>query len=291
MNPVQRIGSTGLLPSARGLYQKFIVPYENNISLSEIDPEDTAGFTEEVAKEITKANAKRLDELLRMLCASEAYALLVLLQGVNTAGKDGTIRAITSEVTPQMVEVTSFKAPTELEKKHDTLWRIHQNIPPRGMMGIFHRTHYEDIIVPKIKGQISENEVKLLERQRNDFERMLTENKVQIAKFILHISKKEQWKRLIERLEDPRKRHKFNAADFEDQLNWEKTQKAYEDVIRNCSTPWAPFFVIPGDHKWFRNLAISQILVQILEGLDLKYPDNYIEISDVKIKKLRAKQL
>jgi PPK2 family polyphosphate:nucleotide phosphotransferase len=191
---------------------------------------------------------------------------------MDTGGKDGTIRRVLGSLNPQGVRVVSFKAPTPEERAHDYLWRVHREIPARGMIGVFNRSHYEDVLVAKVRGLAPPREIEARYGQINRFERHLSENGVVLVKFFLHISKEEQKARLQARLDDPRKRWKFDPADLAERKRWDEYQEAYETALRRCSSPWAPWYVIPGDHKWARNLAVARILRLTLEGMKLRYP-------------------
>jgi PPK2 family polyphosphate:nucleotide phosphotransferase len=214
----------------------------------------------------------RISDLQRVLYADSRYALLIVLQGRDAAGKDGTIRKVFTAVNPQGCSVTSFKQPTEVERRHDFLWRIHAVVPARGMIGIFNRSHYEDVLVPRVHDEIDEAECKRRFREITDFERMLSEQHVVILKFFLHISADEQKRRLNERLTHPKKSWKFRLGDLDDRARWDSYTAAYRDAIRHTSTKWAPWFVVPADDKKVRNLLVAQKIADTLDGLDLRYP-------------------
>lgn len=223
-------------------------------------------------KEATAEQVDRISDLQRVFYADARYALLIVLQGRDAGGKDGTIRKVFTAVNPQGCSVTSFKAPTELEKRHDFLWRIHQAVPGRGMIGIFNRSHYEDVLVPRVHDEIDAAECKRRYRQICDFEWMLAENNVIILKFFLHISPDEQKRRLNERLTEPKKAWKFRLGDLDDRARWDAYTDAYRDALRHTSTKWAPWFVVPADDKKIRNLLVAQRIADTLESLDLRYP-------------------
>ncbi len=226
---------------------------------------------------------ERLSKLQEVLYAGEQRAVLIVLQGMDTAGKDGTIRHIFSGINPQGCGVTAFKVPTPLESRHDFLWRAHNAAPPRGMIGIFNRSHYEDVLSPRVHKTISHNTVRQRFEQINRFEESLQEDDVVILKFFLHISQGEQTKRLQARLDDPDKHWKLSEADFRERKFWSAYEKAYEDLLEATSQSHAPWFVIPSDHKWYRNLAISKILVGALDGLKLNYPQPTFDASEIKL--------
>lgn len=234
-------------------------------------------------KKATKKEIDRISDAQRVFYADARYALLIILQGRDAAGKDGTIRKVFSAVNPQGCTVTSFKAPTDAERAHDFLWRIHQAVPPRGMIGIFNRSQYEDVLVPRVHEQIDEEEWKRRYRQINEFERMLAEQHVIILKFMLHISPDEQKRRLNERLSNTKKNWKFRRDDLDDRSRWALFTDAYRDMLRATSTKWAPWFVVPADDKKVRNWLIARTIAETLEGLDLRYPDPSPDIEGLEV--------
>ncbi len=234
---------------------------------------DGGPYDKATAKKAANKQAERLSKLQRVFYADGRHALLIILQGRDAAGKDGTIRKVFSAVNPQGCTVTSFKEQTPLEQRHDFLWRIHAAVPPRGMIGIFNRSQYEDVLVPRVHGDISLEECQTRYRQIADFERMLTEQNVVILKFMLHISRDEQKRRLEERLEKPNKRWKFRAGDLDDRAKWDAYTDAYRDLLKATSTKWAPWYVVPADEKKVRNWLVSETIADTLEGLGLRYPE------------------
>ena len=266
------------------LYKQSIIPSGKKIKLSDYDPSYTAGLKDkESAHKILETNIKKLSELQQLLYAENKNALLVVLQGMDTSGKDGTINHVMGGVNPQGCQVTSFKVPSEEELNHDFLWRIHKNIPNKGKIGIFNRSHYEDVLVVRVKDLVPKSAWKTRYDQINKFEEILSDNDVKILKFFLHINKEEQKSRLEERLNDPTKNWKFSLSDIQERKLWDKYMKAYEETLSRCSTECAPWFVIPANHKWFRNLAVSQIIVEELESWDMKFPKSSIDLSKIKI--------
>jgi PPK2 family polyphosphate:nucleotide phosphotransferase len=243
------------------------------VNLHHHDPRGTGDFKRqtEVAGR-TEQLRLRLDALQERLYAEGSRAVLVVLQGIDTGGKDGTIRHVMSGVNPQGCIVTSFKTPTPLEKAHDFLWRIHAACPPRGYIGIFNRSHYEDVLVTRVHGWITEKEARRRLREIVAFEEMLTRNGTRVLKFLLHISKAEQKKRLLARLDDPGKRWKFSAQDPKERSYWKGYQKAFEEALSATSTRDAPWYVVPADHKWYRNLVVADVLVRALEDMDPRPP-------------------
>jgi PPK2 family polyphosphate:nucleotide phosphotransferase len=220
----------------------------------------------------TEKQIKRISDLQRVLYADARYALLIVLQGRDAAGKDGTIRKVFTAVNPQGCHVASFKAPTELEQRHDFLWRVHAQVPERGMIGIFNRSHYEDVLVPRVHGSITKKECNARYQEINDFEQMLSRNGVVILKFLLHISRDEQKRRLMDRLSDETKNWKFRLGDLEDRARWDEFTKAYEAALEHTSTKWAPWYVVPADDKNIRDWLVARVIADALEELDLRYP-------------------
>ena len=253
--------------------RKLMVPPDKKIELAKFDPADTLDYENDHKTEAKlEKTIKRLDELQDLLYAERKRALLVVLQGMDAAGKDGTIRHVMSGVNPQGCSVTSFKVPNSEELAHDFLWRIHKAVPEKGMIGIFNRSQYEDVLVVRVHNLVPKEVWKARYDEINRFERNLGENDVKILKFFLHISREEQQKRFRERLNDPHKKWKFSKADAAERKRWDDYITAYEAVLSRCSTEYAPWFIIPSDHKWFRNLAISRIIVETLEEFDMHYP-------------------
>ncbi len=214
----------------------------------------------------------RIADLQRVFYADARHALLIVLQGRDAAGKDGTIRHVFSAVNPQGCEVTAFRAPTEVESRHDFLWRVHERVPPRGMIGIFNRSHYEDVLVRRVR-KLSPHKVwSARYEQINNFEKMLADEGVVILKFFLHVSRDEQKRRLTDRLTDPTKNWKIQAGDLDDRARWKDYTRAYKDMLRECSTRYAPWFIVPGDDKNVRNVLIARTIADALDDLDLRYP-------------------
>jgi PPK2 family polyphosphate:nucleotide phosphotransferase len=267
---------------------KFKSPYfarpHTQVKLSKFPTDETGSFkSEESAAPVLVKHRSALSTLQDVLYAGEQKSVLIVLQGMDTAGKDGTIRHIFSGVNPQGCDVSSFKVPTPLEARHDFLWRAHAAIPPRGMIGIFNRSHYEDVLSPRVHKIISAKEMQRRLDDINEFESMLTDNNVVVLKFFLHISRDEQTRRLQARLDTPDKHWKLSEADFHERKFWPDYTDAYERILSTTSHKNAPWFVIPSDHKWFRNVAISGILVDLLETLKLEYPKPTANIGDLKL--------
>ena len=243
-------------------------------------------FEGDELKEQTNKLLDRLGELQAMLYADGRYALLVVLQARDAGGKDGTVRKVFGACNPLGCQVTSFKAPTPLELSHDYLWRVHQAVPAKGMVGIFNRSHYEDVLVVRVKDIVPKPVWSKRYDQINEFERMLDDNRVKVLKFFLNVSQDEQAKRLRDRLSDPTKNWKFRAGDLDDRDLWDEYTKAYRDALKNCSTPWAPWYVVPADDKKARNYLIARTVVDLLENLGLRYPKADRDVLKLK-KKLK----
>jgi len=262
----------------------MVDPQKRKTRLSDIRADDTFDFIEkEGSQKILERNRDRLEDLQYLLFGQNKHSLLIVLQGMDTSGKDGTIRHVMHGINPRICDVASFKAPTEEEASHDFLWRIHKVVPKRGQISIFNRSHYEAVIVERVHKFVPKSVWNMRYKQINDFERMLSEYDMRILKFFLHISKDEQKKRLQERLDDPTKNWKMSVNDLKERELWDEYMEAYEDALNECSTPCAPWFVIPADKKWFRNIAISQIIIETLESLDMKYPKPNFDPKDIVV--------
>jgi len=240
--------------------------------LSEFKPDDTHGVSKNHAAKSLPVHVEKLAALHDLLYAEHKRSLLIVLQGMDAAGKDGTIKHVMSGVNPQGCTVTSFKQPSTLDLDHDFLWRIHSAVPPKGTIGIFNRSYYEDVLVARVHELVPPAVWKTRYAQINAFEEILTENNVHILKFFLHMSSREQRKRFDERLADPRKNWKASPADFKEREHWDEYQSAYQDAIGKCSTPENPWYVIPSDHRWFRNFAVGEVIVRTLESFKMRYP-------------------
>ncbi|HEX6841492.1 MAG TPA: PPK2 family polyphosphate kinase, partial [Stellaceae bacterium] len=225
-----------------------------------------------------------LDRLQEVLYAEAKHALLVVLQAMDAGGKDGTVRGVFGQLSPMGVTAHSFKKPTEHELAHDFLWRIHQQVPPRRMIGIFNRSHYEDVLIVRVHKLVPAAEIEQRYDAINAFEKLLAENGTTIVKFFLHISKKEQTRRLQARLDDPTKHWKFNADDLAERKRWDEYVTAYEIALTRCSTQYAPWFIVPADRKWYRDAVIARIVRLTLEGLDLAYPREAPELEKLRIR-------
>ncbi len=234
-------------------------------------------------KEATAALATELDALQNLFYADKRFKLLVVLQGTDTSGKDGTIRGVFGQMSALGVHTVGWKAPTEPESARDYLWRIHGQVPGNGEVTIFNRSHYEDVLVPPVSGWITPAQTRQRYAQINDFERMLTETGTVIVKFLLHISKDEQRVRLQERLDDPTKHWKFALGDLDARKQWDAYQTAYSAAVAATGTPWAPWTIVPADSKTHRNLMIATVMKQVLTGLKLRYPPGDPALNNIKV--------
>ena len=254
------------------------------VGLEDFDPDSTPGAKDkESAARVLAKSLERLFELQYLLYAENRRSLLVVLQAMDAAGKDGLIRSIATGLNPQGCRVTPFKAPSVEELDHHFLWRIDRAMPARGDIGIFNRSHYEDVLVVRVRNLAPKSVWSKRYQQINDYEKMLADNGTVILKFFLHISKEEQKERFEARLQDPSKHWKVAPGDFEERKLWDDYMRAYEAVLSRCSTQHAPWFVIPANKKWYRNLAASRILVETLESLDMKFPKPSFDVSKLEI--------
>lgn len=254
------------------------------IRLSQID----TGFKGPYAKKkegrkLLKSWRGELAKLQERLYAEDKHSLLVVLQATDTGGKDGTIRNVFGRVNPQGCVVTPFKVPTPEELAHDYLWRVHRAVPPRRMIGIFNRSHYEDVLVVRVHNLVPEDQWRQRYEQINQFEKHLTQNGVTILKFFLHISKEEQKLRLQSRLDNPDKRWKFSVGDLAERELWDAYQAAFEDMVNLTSTEWAPWYVIPADRKWYRNLAVARIVIDTLRDFHMEWPEPEEDLNGIEI--------
>ena len=255
-----------------------------NVTLKDWDADDDGGLKKPDGEARLEKNLAEIDELQMKLWANKANALLVVLQGIDTAGKDGVIRKVMTGLNPQGVTVHSFKKPTDAELAHDYLWRVHSRCPGKGEIAIFNRSHYEDIIVGRVHGFLKPKEIERRQRQINDFERMLTEEGTIVLKFFLTITKDQQLERLHARLADPAKQWKFSVNDIRERGRWDDYVGTFEDMLSNTSTDHAPWHVVPSNRKWFRNLLVSEVLRGTFEDLKLDWPKPAEDLSAIKLK-------
>jgi PPK2 family polyphosphate:nucleotide phosphotransferase len=285
------------IKKARKLAKPFRVT-DDSFRLKDIDPDDTLDLTAEDkprAKEALAMGVSLLAEFQDMLYAQDRWALLLIFQAMDAAGKDSAIKHVMSGVNPQGCEVHSFKAPSNEDLDHDFMWRCARRLPERGRIGIFNRSYYEETLVVRVHREFLEKQKLPPELVTKDIweerfqdirhiERYLTRNGVVIRKFFLHVSKKEQKKRFLERIEEPEKHWKFSAADIKERQYWDDYMKAYEDVIQNTATKHAPWYVVPADNKWFTRVVVAAAVIETLASLNLHYP----EVSNEKLKELAA---
>jgi len=254
--------------------EKLQIKPGRKVDLRDFDPADTSlapGKKEETSARSEKL-ADKIGDLQELLFAEHKHKLLIVLQGMDTSGKDGTVRHVMRGVSPQSVRAVSFKVPTAVELEHDFLWRVHAQAPGTGEIVIFNRSHYEDVLVVRVHELVPEKVWRKRYAQINEFERIVVESGTTILKFFLHISKEEQRERLQARLDDPTKRWKFQHGDIEERKLWDHYMQAYEDALEKTSTDWAAWTVVPSDKKWFRNYIVAKTVVDTLEGFNMKYP-------------------
>jgi PPK2 family polyphosphate:nucleotide phosphotransferase len=251
--------------------------------LDAVDADADGGLDKAWAKDALDAARARISDLQERLYAEHARSLLLVFQAIDTGGKDGTIRAVLKGVNPQGCAVTSFKVPSNEERDHDFLWRYHARTPGHGMIGVFNRSHYEDVLVVRVKGLVPEAVWQSRYGQINDFERLLVGSGTVVLKFFLHISKAEQKKRLEARIADPEKHWKFDPADLVERKSWDSYQQAFADALSRCSTPHAPWLVVPANHKWFRNYVIAKTVADTLEAMDPCFPEAPKGIADLTV--------
>ena len=252
--------------------EQYRVPPDATVDLSMWPTDESQGLTKKMGRAATAELNARLETDQELLWAEGKHKVLVVIQATDTGGKDGTIRHVFDGVNPQGVDVASFKKPSTEELAHDYLWRVHQQTPSDGQMVIFNRSHYEDVLVVRVHGLVPEERWRRRYRHIREFERMLADEGTTIIKFFLHISKDEQKERLQARLDDPEKHWKFSIGDLAERRRWDDYQAAFTEMLEQTSTAHAPWYVIPADRKWFRNLLISRIICQKLEDLGMSYP-------------------
>jgi PPK2 family polyphosphate:nucleotide phosphotransferase len=256
----------------------------HKIKLSKIDPDDTGGITKEKALQRVCELREKIYELQEILYAERRRSLLLIFQAMDTGGKDGAIEDLCAGLNPAGLEIRSFKAPSAEELDHDFLWRAHKATPGKGMIGLWNRSHYEDVLIVRVHKLVQKKIWKARYDEINRFEEILSENGTTIVKFMLHISKDEQKSRLQARLDRPNKWWKFNPNDLTERARWGDYQKAYQDAINNCSTECAPWHVVPANHKWSRDLALAEIVLRTLKEMDPRYPKLSFDPKTIKIK-------
>jgi PPK2 family polyphosphate:nucleotide phosphotransferase len=255
----------------------------SRIRLRDFDPDDCGDVEKDETRDKTRKLCERIGELQHLLYANATHAVIILLQGMDGSGKDSTGASVFEFVTPAGVQTTNFKAPSAEELAHDFLWRVHKAVPRYGCLGLFNRSHYEDVLIVRVLGLQQEKVWRDRYEQINAFEKLLSDNRVVLLKFFLHISKEEQAERLRERLENPAKHWKFSVTDLKMRERWDDFQRAYEDAINHCSTKHAPWHIVPANRKWFRDYVVASTVVEALEQLNLKWPKCKDDLSNVKI--------
>lgn len=252
------------------------------VDLSQHETSYQGELSKHDGKEQLKDQNKVLRDLQELLYAEHRQKLLVVLQGIDTSGKDSTIRHVFGDVNPQGTQVVNFKVPTPRELDHDYLWRVHPHTPGKGEIMIFNRSHYEDVLVVRVHGLVPESVWKKRYKHINDFEKLLADEGMTILKFFLHISKKEQAERFLARLDRPHKRWKFNPGDLAERDYWADYTAAFEEMLSRTSTSYAPWYVVPSDRKWYRNLLISSVIIEKLQSLDMRFPAEVPEIDSFR---------
>jgi PPK2 family polyphosphate:nucleotide phosphotransferase len=262
--------------------QPFVA--SGKIKLKQFDPGYSGGMEKEETKKKVTALGRRIGELQQLLYANSTHSVLLILQGLDASGKDGTVRQVLEAVNPVGVEVANFKVPSDEEKAHDFLWRIHKAVPRYGNIGVFNRSHYEAVLAERVLGIVPRKTWIERYEQIVAFERMLTANHVVVLKFYLHLSREEQAERLRERIEDPRKHWKFSLADLDVRKQWNAYAEAYEDMLNATSHPQARWHIVPADRNWYRDFVVADTVVKSMESLNLKWPKPKTDLSRIKIR-------
>jgi PPK2 family polyphosphate:nucleotide phosphotransferase len=277
-------GYTQITTSQEDDMDRYRIKPGNAVNLKNFDPDDKGDWKnkkEEAKIRLLELN-KELSDLQELLYAGHMHKILIVIQAMDTGGKDGTIRAVFEGVNPQGVRVMSFKTPTLPELEHDYLWRVHAQVPGRGELVIFNRSHYEDVLVVRVHELVAEDIWKRRYHQIAEFERMLIEEGTTILKFYLHIDPETQKERLIERIDDPTKQWKFNPGDLQERKLWGKYMQAFEEMLERTSTDLAPWYAIPSNSNWYRNLMVAKIIVEQLKALDMRYPEPVADLAGYK---------
>jgi PPK2 family polyphosphate:nucleotide phosphotransferase len=267
-------------------YAKTVKP-GSKVQLSDFPTDETAGLTKESARELLKPLKDEIRDLQSLLYAASQNSLLIVLQGMDTSGKDGTVSSVLESVNPLGCRVWPFKTPTSLELSHDFLWRVHNKVPERGMMTVFNRSHYEDVLIARVKELVPKAIWSKRYDQINEFEELLTESGTIILKFFLHISKSEQEERLLKREEDPEKAWKLSAGDWVERQYWNQYQTAYEAALTKCSTKAASWTIVPADHKWYRDLAVAQQLIDTMEPYKNDWMSSLEELGKTQLAEIK----
>jgi PPK2 family polyphosphate:nucleotide phosphotransferase len=267
------------------VFDEYCINQKNSFKLNSIDPDELGEWKrrQDEARQKLAENCQEMEKLQEVLYAESKQKILIVFQAMDAGGKDGTIRAVFEGVNPQGVKVVSFKVPTPAEIAHDYLWRVHPHVPGKGEMVIFNRSHYEDVLVVRVNEWIDKKECERRYKHICDFERLLAEEGTTILKFFLHISKDEQRQRLVERINTPGKQWKFNPGDLKERKLWQNYMSAFEDAINQTSAAYAPWYVVPSNRNWYRNLVVSNVIVDTLKGLKMKYPEPVEDLTPYKI--------
>jgi PPK2 family polyphosphate:nucleotide phosphotransferase len=271
-------------PPPKPNYARYRVRPEQPIVLAAIDPNASEGYkNKKDAEDELEHQRQRLQNLQERFYAEHQRSLLIVLQAMDTGGKDGTIKHVFGGLNPQGCQVWSFKKPSDEESSHDFLWRYHQRTPQRGMISIFNRSHYEDVLIVRVKQLVPQEVWQERYQVINEFEHMLTLNNIRVIKFFLHISKDEQKRRLESRLKDPNKHWKFSSNDIKERQFWDDYQAAFQDAINNCSTAYAPWYVVPANKKWYRNLVVARTIADTLESMNPQYPPGEVGLENIVV--------
>ena len=262
--------------------KRYRVKTGKRVRLDDVDPGETKLVGKKEATEQNEKIQVRLADLQELLYAEHKHKILIVLQGMDTSGKDGTVRHVMAGFNPAGVQIVSFKKPTQIELDHDYLWRVHAQVPGAGDIVVFNRSHYEDVLIVRVHDLVPPKVWSKRYDQINEFERILSENSTLVLKFFLHISKEEQRKRLEERIQDPAKRWKFQHTDIEERKLWNDYVEAYEAALSKTSTDWAPWYIVPANTKWYRNYVVGSIICHAMEKLKMRYPEP--DLSNEKIK-------
>lgn len=266
-------------PDRKNFSQILRVESGRKPNLSGRAAESTFKWSRDKARDCTEINLKKLEELQYQLYADGSKSMLIVLQGIDTSGKDGVIRKVFTAFNPQGTHVTSFKAPVGRELKHDFLWRTHAALPVCGTVGIFNRSYYEDLIVPMLNDSFSRSQLKDRAEHIKNFEKMLSDEGTTVLKFLLHISRDEQWERLMERIDEPNRNWKFRMGDLAERQRWEKYMTTFSKMVSMTSTSYAPWYVVPANSKWFRDFAVSEVVRSSLQAMNLKWPKPSADIN------------
>ena len=270
--------------TGKSFVSRFRIAPGQHVRLSKIRPDYKGNYEKHQALETVEELCEQMGDLQQKLFAERKRSLLIILQGLDAAGKDGVIQHVIGTMNPDSCRVANFKQPTQQELAHDFLWRIEAQTPAKGEVSIFNRSQYEDVLIVRVHNLVPKSVWSTHYEQINDFERRLVANGTKILKFFLHISKEEQLRRFEQRLDDPAKRWKISEADYAERECWDDYMRAYEDALARCNTDEAPWFVIPADHKWFRDLAISEIIVSTMEAMKFQVPQPTVDIEEIRRK-------